>query len=273
MGLHGLGIARAQGETALTQGETPWRRPQADGGRLSGTFRDGRFAPEMTILPAGSFRMGSPGDEPGRTEDEGPARMVEISESFAVGVTPVTFADWDAAVAEGWLPRHAPSDHGWGRGRRPVIDVNWQDAQAYVGWLSSKTGRSYRLLTEAEWEYAARAGSSEAYATGAGVTAADARFADGGVWDVAAGPAEVGTFPPNAFGLHDMHGNVWEWVEDAYAAHDMHGNPGEYPQPDRRVIRGGSWGVDRNWLRCACRGWLDAGLRNDDVGFRVARAL
>lgn len=222
----------------------------------------------MTVVPAGAFQMGSPDGEPGRAGDEGPVRVMRIPDPFAVALTPITFADWDAAVAEGWRPEHNPSGHGWGRGLRPVIDVSWRDAQAYVRWLSWKTGCAYRLLTEAEWEYAARAGGSEAYATGAGITAGDARFSDGACgWGAAGGPVEVGSFAPNAFGLYDMHGNVWEWVEDAYAA------PDGYPDGDRRVIRGGSWGVDRNWLRCACRGWLEAGLRNDDVGFRVARAL
>jgi formylglycine-generating enzyme required for sulfatase activity len=259
--LHRLNTGWTQG-AAIWRGALPAHRQQGE------TFRDGDFAPEMAVIPAGVFWMGSPDGEPGRSSDEGPLRRVAISEAFAAGRTPVTFDDWDAAVAEGWRPEHNPSDYGWGRGLHPVVDVNWLDAQAYARWLSEKTGHRYRLLTEAEWEYAARAGGSEAYATGAAITAADACFSDGApAAGAVRGSAEVGAFAPNAFGLYDMHGNVWEWVEDAYSG------AGGPPGLDRRVVRGGSWGDDCNWLRCACRGWLAADLRNDDVGFRVARLL
>jgi formylglycine-generating enzyme required for sulfatase activity len=253
MGLCGL-------NTASTRDDAAWS------GSV-GVFRDGGAGPEMAAIPAGGFWMGSPETEPDRSSNEGPQRWVTIGRPFAAGRLPVTFDDWDAAIRDGWRHDHKPSDHGWGRGRRPVIDVNWYDAKAYVRWLSEKTGQDYRLLSEAEWEYAARAGGSEAYATGAGVTATQARFSDGARFD---GPAEAGSFAPNDFGLYDMHGNVWEWVEDCYSGDYS----GTFPLAlDGRAARGGSWGVDRRWLRSACRGWLAPTLRNDDVGFRVARSL
>ena len=114
----------------------------------------------MVVVPAGSFRMGSPPGEEGRDDDEGPVHRVEIREPFAVGKHEVTFAEWDACVSSGGCGSYRPNDEGWGRGRRPVINVNWEDAKSYVSWLSRKSGEAYRLLSESEWEYAARAGTT-----------------------------------------------------------------------------------------------------------------
>jgi formylglycine-generating enzyme required for sulfatase activity len=133
------------------------------------TFRDCPDCPEMVVVPAGSFMMGSPASEANRQGDEGPQRTVKIGKPFAVGKFEVTFDEWDACVADGGCTQK-PGDEGWGRGRRPVIYVSWYDAQEYTGWLSRKTGKSYRLLTEAEWEYAARAGTSTPFSTGATIT-------------------------------------------------------------------------------------------------------
>lgn len=166
------------------------------------TFRD---CPEMVEVPAGKFMMGSMDGG----LNERPVHEVTIGR-FAVGKFEVTFADWEACIAGGGCASHKrPSDQGWGRERHPVIDVSWNDAKEYVTWLVHKTGQPYRLLTEAEWEYAARPGTTTKYAFGDAINEDQARYSDRKT-------AEVGSFPPNAWGLHDMHGNVWEWVEDCY---------------------------------------------------------
>ena len=240
-------------------------------------FRDCEECPEMVVVPAGSFVMGSPASEEGRHDDEGPQRRVTISKPFAVGKYEVTFGDWDACVAAGGCNRHRPDDGGWGRGWRPVMNVTWDQAKAYVGWLSRKTGESYRLLSEAEWEYAARAGTRTRYHWGdsVGRNRANCRGC-GSRWD-GNGTAPVGSFSANAFGLYDMHGNVWEWVEDCW--HDSFaGAPSNGSawvtggSCSLRVFRGGSWFSDPRNLRSAVRGRSGSGNRVD-VGFRIARTL
>jgi formylglycine-generating enzyme required for sulfatase activity len=237
-------------------------------------FKDLDIGPEMVVVPAGSFTMGSsPSEiaalkkEYGRhwLDNEGPQRTVTIKAPFAVGRFPVTFAEWDAARLA-----HKPGDRGWGRGRRPVIDVSWEDAQAYVSCLSQRTGKAYRLLSEAEWEYCCRAGTTTRYAFGDGITTSQAQFQ-------ARQTAEVGTFPPNDWGLHDMHGNVWEWCADNWHG-DYKGAPQDgsvWPGGDvsLRVLRGGSWYIDPDILRSAIRVRYPPDNRYYGVGFRVARTL
>jgi hypothetical protein len=175
----------------------------------------------MVVVPAGSFTMGSPPSEEGRSDSEGPQHRVTIARPFAVGKFEVTFAEWDACVAAGGCS-HRPGDQGWGRGNRPVIDVSWNDiTQQYLPWLSRKTGKTYRLLSEAEWEYAARAGTTTAFSTGRTITPEQANFDGNYTYGGSAKgvyrskTVEVGSFPPNAFGLFDMHGNLWEWCRTA----------------------------------------------------------
>ena len=159
--------------------------------------------------------MGSAPDEPGRGETEGPQHLVTISRPFAVGKYEVTFDEWSACVGDGGCVRR-PRDWGWGRGDRPVIDVSWDDAQQYVRWLGARTGGDYRLLTEAEWEYAARGGTDTAYWWGARVGHGNANCDGcGSQWD-GKETAPVGQFDPNPFGLYDTVGNVREWVEDCW---------------------------------------------------------
>ncbi len=208
------------------------RREQQDTDTSDGS---GPVIPEMVVMPNGQFEIGK----------------------YAV-----TFAEWDACVAGGGCNHYRPSDQGWGRGRRPVINVSWDDAQAYVQWLSRKTGMSYRLPTEAEWEYAARGGTTTEYWWGDDVGHNNANCDGcGSQWDDKM-TAPVGSFRANPFGLYDMLGNVRQWCQDCYD-----GSCGS------RVLRGGSWSDDPRNLRSAYRSWYAAVVRVDYVGFRVTRTL
>jgi len=265
---------------AITEDNVAAVIEQAEAKELSpgASFRDCSECPEMVVIPGGRFRMGSPSNEPDRYDDEGPQRDVSIAKAFAVGKFEVTWAEWEACVRDGDCHARedeAREDEGWGRGQRPVINIDWNDAQAYAAWLSSKTGASYRLLSEAEWEYAARAGTPTRYAFGDTITNAQANF----YGDAPVGKTvPVGSYPANAFGLHDMHGNVWEWVEDAYADAYGAGQPvdgGAFTKGSGsyRVIRGGSWSNDPQSLRSADRNWITPTIRGNILGFRVARTL
>jgi formylglycine-generating enzyme required for sulfatase activity len=239
--------------------------------QVSRSFRDCADCPEMVVIPAGRFTMGSPLSESGRGSDEGPQREVVVSRPLAVGKFEVTFAEWDACVAAGGCS-HRPSDNGGGRGRQPVVDVNWNDAQQYVRWLSQRTGRRYRLLTEAEWEYAARSGTTTPYAFGATISPSQANHGESRL----SRTQPVGSHPANAWGLHDMHGNVWEWVQDCWRQ-TYAGAPREAGQAIEggscsvRVLRGGSWLTSRQGLRSAARNWAADPTRSGGFGFRVAR--
>ena len=250
------------------------------------TFRDalrsGGQGPEMVVVPAGSFLMGSPPHEGLRDDDEGPVHRVTIAQPFAAGVYEVTFTEWDACVASGGCNDYRPDDEGWGRGRRPVIHVNWKDAQAYVEWLSDQTGQQYRLLSEAEWEYVARAGTTTKYSWGGSVgrnravcqgcgSQWDNRFFGGGR------TAPVGSFAANGWGLYDVHGNVMEWVQDcyneSYAGAPSDGRAWESGDCSRRVRRGGDWYWGTSSIRSANRIWDTADDRDSNNGIRIARSL
>ena len=239
-------------------------------------FRDCSKCPEMVVVPGGSFMMGSPAGEEGRENNEGPAQRVTIPRPFAVGKYEVTFSEWDACVSAGGCG-HRPSDRGWGRGTRPVINVSWDDAKQYVRWLSQKTGKAYRLLSESEWEYVARAESSTRYSWGDDVGRNRANCDGcGSRWD-GAKTAPVGSFAANGFGLHDLHGNVWEWVEDCWNA-GYRGAPEDggawlSGDCDDRVNRGGSWINIPRYLRAAYRYSYATGFRDYIAGFRIARTL
>jgi formylglycine-generating enzyme required for sulfatase activity len=245
------------------------------------------LAPELVVVPAGEFWMGasdgSGGEQgevadPERYPDEGPRHRVTIARPFAVGRFAVTFEEW------GWAQEHPewrtysglaarqPSDEDWGRGRRPMINVDWDDAQVYCRWLTSVTGKPYRLPSEAEWEYCCRAGTTTAYATGDRITHEQARFNRG------KGTVRVGSYPANHWGLHDMHGNVFEWCQDEW--HDSYqGAPadgsawGSRAKGVRRVLRGGSWDSYPRLLRSAFRFRNAADVRLGYIGFRVVRTL
>lgn len=245
-------------------------------------FQDCVECPKMVVLPSGSFVMGSPKDEEGRRFDKDPQHRVTITKPFAVGKFEVTFAEWYACVSDGGCS-HEPDDEGWGRDRRPVTQVSWDDAKSYVSWLSRKTGRTYRLLSEAEWEYAARAGTTTPFSTGRTITTDQANFDGNYTYDGSRtgqyrnGTVTVGSFAPNAFGLHDMHGNVWEWVEDCwnrnYVGAPSDGSSRTSGDCSRREVRGGSWLDPPRILRSANSFRFSTNVRLSSCGFRIARAL
>ena len=230
--------------------------------------------PEMVVIPAGRFRMGCLSDCEAMMDYAKPVHEVTI-ESFALSKYEVTFEEYARFTAA--TGRRPASDSGWGRGRRPVIDVSWEDAVAYTEWLSAHTGERYRLPSEAEWEYAARAGSGTVYSWGDEIGRGRANCDGcGSQWDNKK-TAPVGSFSPNAWGLHDMHGNVWEWVQDCW--HDNYegapadGSAWESGDCSVRVFRGGSWYFIPRNLRAAYRNWYSSGVRDYYNGFRIARTL
>ena len=221
--------------------------------------------------------MGSPEEEEGRDDDEGPLHEVRIDYPLAVGAYAVTFDEWDACVSDGGCGGYRPRDEGWGRGTRPVINVSWDDAQLYVKWLSWKTGKGYRLLSESEWEYVARAGTRTRYWWGDEIGRNRANCDRcGSRWNNKQ-TAPVGSFSANAFGLYDVHGNVWEWVEDcgndSYDGAPEDGSAWVSEDCIQRVLRGGSWFNRPRNLRSAFRFGNATGDRYGYAGFRVARTL
>ncbi len=264
-------------------------RPEVPKPEPDGLFRDCEACPGMVVVPAGTFVMGSPDSEEGRVGNEQPLRRVTIPAPFAVGAYEVTFAEWDACVLAGGCGGHEPDDAGWGRERRPVIDVTWEGAQAYVEWLSAETGQRYRLLSEAEWEYVARAGTEGARFWGDGESgqcdyenARDAAYlrerpsrTAAACSDGYAHTAPAGMYSPNAFGLHDVLGNVSEWTRDCwnplYSGAPSDGSAWEEGDCTGRVFRGGSWGAGLYGLRAAIRFAVPVDYRAGTIGFRVAR--
>jgi formylglycine-generating enzyme required for sulfatase activity len=274
--------------------------PVADAeGVLRDHFKDGSGSgPELVLIPTGRFQMGShelertmatkAGSQPSWVERETPQHWVGIEQSFALGRYPVTVGQWrQFAKATNWS---SIAETDWARpgfaqtDDHPVVGVSWEDAQLYVRWLSEKTGQAYRLPSEAEWEYACRAGTKTAFSFGDNITTAlanyDGNFTYNGgqAGEFREGTSRVGSFPPNPWGLFDMHGNVWEWTQDV--VHDNYvGAPPtgraweEGGDQNRRILRGGSWLYSPRYLRSALRNGFSAVLSNDIVGFRVARTL
>ena len=254
----------------------------SDGTRAAGeTFQDFAGAPVMMVIPAGEFTMGSPEGQRGRDSDEGPLRRMSIG-SFALSATEVTFAQWDLCVEMAGC-NYRPDDEGWGRGDRPVINVSWEDAQEYIGWLNGRTGGGYSLPSEAQWEYAARAGTTTPFYTGERITTAQANFDGDYTYNGSSKGTDreqtvsVGSFAPNGFGLYDMHGNVWEWTQDCWvgnlSGHASDGRANLDGDCDRRVLRGGSWDDKPNFLRSAYRDRLTTSSRADYLGFRLLKTL
>lgn len=246
-------------------------------------FRDCPDCPEMVLIPRDRFTMGSPESEPGRQKDE-TRQAVLIPRGFAAGRYAVTFREWGACVADGSCGGYTPSDEGWGRNDRPVIDVSWNDAKAYAAWLSKKTGKSYRLLSESEREYVTRAGAYTPFWWGAGISTDDANYDGSRTYGGGGKKGEnrqktvpVNSFEPNPFGLSQVHGNVWEWTADCW--NDNHDSaPGDGSALETggcsaRVLKGGAWNSDPAELRSASRLGAAPDARTSSYGFRVARDL
>jgi formylglycine-generating enzyme required for sulfatase activity len=237
---------------------------QAEG--FQDRLKDGGFGPEMVWIPAGRFRMGDL--QGGGDSDEKPVHEVSV-DRFAMSRYEVTFAEYDKfAEATG---RQKPDDRGRGRGNRPVIMVSWRDATAYAKWLSEQTGKKYRLPTEAEWEYAARAGTETKYWWGNSIGSNKANCYGNHCGDRFKYTAPVGSFAPNPFGLYDTAGNVWEWTCSEYSS-SYDGSEKLCKQSvSLAVIRGGSWGSEPGGVRVTDRDRYSDVNRDDDVGFRLAR--
>jgi formylglycine-generating enzyme required for sulfatase activity len=240
------------------------------------TERGNDYCPEMVIVAAGSFTMGSPSTEPGRYPNEDRQHRVAIARAFAISKYEVAFDEWDTCVDYGDC-RKGVSDSGFGRGQRPVINVSWDDAKQYVDWLSKITSKQYHLLTEPEYEYAARAGTQSAYPWGDNVGRNNVNCNGcGSEWDNNK-TAPVDSFQANGFGLYQMVGNVWSWLEDCY-----HPNYEGAPDTDvpwtagectYRVVRGGAWDYDPRDVRSAARDRYTPVGRLSSLGFRVGRTL
>ena len=252
--------------------DQPRRTPEASAASapLTNSFRDCPECPEMIVVPAGAFDMGAAGG----TFDT-PVHPVTIRQQFALGRYEITFDDWDLCLQAGAC-RFKPDDHGWGRGDHPVINVSWFDAKEYLTWLAQKTGKPYRLPSEAEWEYAARGGTKTPFywGTQVGVRMANCRDCQTGK------PVQtfaVGSFPPNPFGLNDMAGNAAEWLEDcwneSYKGAPSDGSAWTNGSCSLRVLRGGSFDNPSTYLSSSARFRYDADVRYFANGFRVARTL
>jgi formylglycine-generating enzyme required for sulfatase activity len=239
-------------------------------------FKECFTCPEMVVVPSGEFIMGSPENEKYRVDHEGPQHKVMIERPYAVSRFNVTFEEWDACFTLGGCSIK-PSDLSWGRGRRPVIGVSWEDAQEYVTWLSRYTGKPYRLLTEAEWEHAVRAGTTTAYPWGEEIGEGNANCDGCGTPWAGKQTAPVGSFPANANGVYEMSGNTFEWVQDCYH-NNYNGAPADgsawtNEKCSDRVARGGSFYFNARDLRSANRLRYSSSRREIHFGVRVGRTL
>jgi len=275
--IHALAVPLRE-KTYAAKNATPLNVAEERALQPGDPLKECRDCPEMIVVPAGRFLMGSPADQGNGSER--PQHPVKIAKPFAVAKFALTFAEWDACAAHGDCSQHV-GDSGWGRGRRPAINVSWDDAQIYVKWLSRITRENYRLLSEAEYEYAARGRSETAYLWGPDIKLNGQAMANcdgcGSQWD-SKQTAPVDSFSPNGFGLYQMVGNVWEWTQDCWNHNYSGSPPADGPawrsgDCGRRVVRGGSWGDHPDNLRSANRFGLTTGSRNDGMGLRVARTL
>jgi formylglycine-generating enzyme required for sulfatase activity len=265
----------------ITVGEKEQRCFKPGAGKTE-SFKDCPTCPEMVVVPAGSFTMGSPANEPVRGSDETQVRIL-IARPFAVGKFAVTFDEWEVCIANGGCRGYRPDDSGYGRGKLPVINVNWEDAKAFVAWLSNRTGKEYRLPSEAEREYFTRAGTTTPFWWGSKISTAQANHDGrqphgyGPEGSARSGTLLVDSYEPNPWGLFQVHGNVSEWTEDCWNDSNS-GNPGDGSARatgdcSRHVARGGSWGNLAPALRSASREPAQAGERFFIYGFRLARTL
>jgi formylglycine-generating enzyme required for sulfatase activity len=279
-------LSPSRAPTSLTAAEERALKPKD-------SFKECDNCPEMVVVPAGSFAMGSnPAEitalekqDTGSYRHEGPQHKVTIARPFAVGKFAVTFDEWEACVGAGGCNGYRPGDQGWGRGRRPVINMSWDDAKAYVAWISKATGKSYRLLSEAEREYVARAGTTTPFWWGSSISTSQANYSGGATYgggskgEYRQKTVPVDSFAANPWGLYQVHGNLWEWVEDCWHV-NYQGAPTDGSawttscrESGRRVVRGGSWLYDPQFLRSASRTGTTSVDRDFSLGFRVGRTL
>ncbi|MDM8560861.1 SUMF1/EgtB/PvdO family nonheme iron enzyme [Candidatus Parabeggiatoa sp. HSG14] len=261
------------GASGLHSHAGAWERESKAGDIFRDTLKDGSKAPEMVIIPAGKFRMGDIQGTGGNREK--PVHEVSVK-SFAMGRYPVTFEEYDKFAKA--TNKEKPNDSGWGRDNRPVINVSWHDAMAYVKWLSEQTGQQYSLPSESQWEYAARAGTDTDYWWGNEIGKNKANCRNSGSQWSGKQTSPVGSFEPNPFGLYDTVGNVREWIADSW-----HKDYTNAPNDDKiwaegadksyRVLRGGSWYDDPSLGRVADRNWGNPVNRDVSRGFRVVRCL
>jgi formylglycine-generating enzyme required for sulfatase activity len=239
-------------------------------------FKECEFCPEMIVVPAGQFSMGASENEAASTPDERPQHQVSFAQSFSVGRFAVTFDEWEACLAAMGCS-YRPSDQNWGRGKQPVINILWSDAKEYVRWLSRKTGRSYRLLSEAEREYVTRAGTSSAFWWGDDFTPLQANSARPTDYSqpIIAKTVPVDSFAPNPWGFFQVHGNVYDWVEDcgndSYVNAPSDGAAWMTGDCDVHILRGGAFSRRPETLRSAARLWSGSPNRMIYMSVRVAR--
>ena len=292
LGAIGVSVVRSPAPTAVAPALVPVAPTQITVTALSpereqalnpkDTFNECSNCPEMVVVPAGTFTMGSPAGEPKRNSEEGPQHTVTFARNFAVGRFALTFDQWEACVADGGCNGYKPDSQGWGRDLRPVINVSWDDAKTYAAWLSKKTGKSYRLLSEAEREYVTRAGATTPFWWGNSISTSQANYNGTPYWGGAKGEyrgrtVPVDSFEPNPWSLYQVHGNVYEWAEDCWHV-NYQGAPADgsfWTSGDcsSHVIRGGSWDYDAEYLRSASRLGYATDTRADWLGFRVGRTL
>jgi formylglycine-generating enzyme required for sulfatase activity len=267
------------------------------------SFKECERCPEMVVVPAGSFTMGAPESERAAVaaayatygivpwslttnpppSSDGPQHRVTIAQPIAVGRFPVTFDEWDDCSDDGGCNGYRPSDQGWGRGSRPAVNVSWDDAEAYVAWLSRKTGKRYRLLSEAEWEYMTRAGSMTPYWWGWSFSTSQANYNGSRTYDGQPTGENrqktlpVASFSPNPWGFYQVHGNSYDWVEDCfhddYVGAPVDGSSWTTGNCKGHVVRGGAWSSAPWVLRSAFRAWMPTDFRSSNHGFRMARTL
>ncbi len=235
-------------------------------------FRDCPKCPEMKVLPAGLFVMGTNG----RHKRERPARRVRVAKPFAIGVSELTFDSWQACLDDGGC-KHVPDDHDWGRGNRPVINVKISNVENYIAWINAKTGKTYRLPSEAEWEYAARGGTTTEYWWGDEVGKGNVNCRKCGTKWSGKGSAPTRALKPNPFGLYEMNGNIWEWVGDCWNE-NHEGAPKDASTRTTgdckyRVMRGGSWYYYSKLARSSYRFKNGVNVKSYNIGFRLVREI
>jgi formylglycine-generating enzyme required for sulfatase activity len=281
-------LAAPVGELPGPRFARPLSRNEQTALRPSDHFKECEHCPEMVVVPAGQFIMGATENDAASTPDERPQHTVNFTQAFGVGRFAVTLSEWDACVAAKGCG-YRPSDQGWGRGTQPVIDILWDDAKEYVAWLSRTTGRTYRLLSESEREYVARAGTTTAYWWGDAFEPAQANCDSGNplLFSASTGDLQqpisgtrtvpVQSFAPNPWGLYQVHGNVYDWVEDCwhenYDGAPSDGSAWISGNCHGHVLRGGAFSRNMQTARSAARLWSGSSNRIIYMSLRVARTL